>query len=313
MSADHRPAFDPLDPPKRAITVDVVVFTVIEGSLRAFLQPRAVAPDVPFPGLLALPGTFVGDDEELLETAQRVLRDKVGLEVDPDRLSRCGIHDRPDRDPRMRTISVAFTVFVAGTEHRRFIDGAMATGALHVVSDLIDDRIEGVSEPLAFDHLHILTEAREHARVLLEETDAALDLLPPVFTLTQLRGVYDAVWGTALDPGNFIKRVTRIEGFIEQLPAATDTAGVAEADGSRSPQSVPDPGWVVYENLPMSAPESAAEALAAIEFTIAPDPPSSLSKPLGRPPRRFRSAGETKLHPPLRRPGSYFSRSSSTR
>jgi len=300
MSADQSAPFDPLNPPKRAITADVVVFTVVDGNLWVVLQRRGNGADEPFPGRLSLPGAFVGDDEELLETAQRVLRDKVGLAVDARRLTRSGVHDLPDRDPRMRTISVAFVVLIAEHDHRTFIDSARNRGQLHQVSKLIDDdevsQIIEQKEALAFDHLDILTEALEHTRVLLEETDAALDLLPPVFTLTQLREIYDAVWDTELNPGNFIKRVTRVEGFIEQV----EPDGSSHTGFPSSPLES-DANWVVYESVPELNVESASGAIVR----------SSPSRRLGRPPRHFRSAGSAKLHPPLRRPGSYFSRPTS--
>ena len=300
MSVDESAPFDPRNPPKRAITADVVVFTVVDGNLWVVLQRRGYGADEPFPGLRSLPGAFVGDEEELLETAQRVLRDKVGLTVDARHLTRSGVHDLPDRDPRMRTISVAFVVLIAEHDHRTFLDTARNQGQLHQVSKLIepagDSPIIDQEEPMAFDHLDILTEAREHARVLLEETDAALDLLPPVFTLTQLREIYDAVWGATLNPGNFIKRVTRIEGFIEQV----QPDGNSEAGFPSSPlESAPE--WVVYESVPELTAESASAAILR----------SSPSRRPGRPPRHFTSAGSAKLHPPLRRPGSYFSRPTS--
>jgi len=300
VSADQSAPFDPLDPPKRAITADVVVFTVVDGSIWVILQRRGNGAGEPFPGQLSLPGTFVGDEEELLETARRVLRDKVGLTVDAGQLTRSGVHDLPDRDPRMRTISVAFVVFIAEHNHREFIARAKNQGQLYLVSNLIDAVEVSPSmdqrEPMAFDHLDILTEAREHARVLLEETDAALDLLPPVFTLTQLREIYDAVWDTELNPGNFIKRVTRIEGFIEQLPPGETTNA-----GFPSAPIESDAAWVVFESVPGPNFEPGSDSASQ----------TSLSRPLGRPPRHFRSAGSPKLHPPLRRPGSYFSRPTS--
>jgi hypothetical protein len=46
---------------------------------------------------------------------------------------------------------------------------------------------------------------------------------PPQFTITQLRRVYEAVWGTTLDPRNFHRKVTRTPGFLS--PAGAATAG----------------------------------------------------------------------------------------
>ncbi|CAB4324134.1 MAG: NUDIX domain-containing protein [Actinobacteria bacterium] len=297
MSDPSSGNFDPLNPPKRAVTVDVIVFTVADGALWAVLTRRGSDPDDPFPGRLCLPGSFVGDDEELLQTAQRVLHDKVGLSIDAERLSRSGVYDLPERDPRMRTISVAFTVLIAEHDHHEFIGLAKRRGDLHLVAQLLEDD----AEMLAFDHQRILIEAREHAGVLLEETNAALDLLPPVFTLAQLRGVYDAVWGTELDPGNFIKRVTRIEGFLEQLPLESDRPGEFA-----SAPTAPDAEWVEYRTdsylksfAPTELPEEQSfERLSVLRPTAS----------RGRPPRYFTAGGSRSLHPSLRRPGSYFSK-----
>jgi hypothetical protein len=52
----------------------------------------------------------------------------------------------------------------------------------------------------------------DHWRQLVEETTAASELLPRYFTITQLRAVYDAIWGDPQDPGNFHSWVMRSNG-----------------------------------------------------------------------------------------------------
>jgi 8-oxo-dGTP diphosphatase len=45
------------------------------------------------------------------------------------------------------------------------------------------------------------------------------------FTISELRGVYEAVWGTPLDPRNFHRKATKTDGFVVPLGATTTRDG----------------------------------------------------------------------------------------
>ncbi len=70
---------------------------------------------------------------------------------------------------------------------------------------------------LAFNHGQILADAIEWARDRLENTTIAASFCGPEFTISELRGVYDAVWGTKLDPGNFQRKVKQTNDFLVSL------------------------------------------------------------------------------------------------
>ena len=104
----------------------------------------------PFEGMWAIPGGFVDMDEPLDAAARRELREETGVEV--AELEQLHTFGDPGRDPRGRTISVAYLARVrTGDVNPAAADDAAAVGWHHL------DRLP----PLAFDHDHILAVARE--------------------------------------------------------------------------------------------------------------------------------------------------------
>jgi 8-oxo-dGTP diphosphatase len=73
-----------------------------------------------------------------------------------------------------------------------------------------------VGRPLAFDHGQILRDSLERARAKLESTPLAAAFCRSPFTITELRRVYEAVWGVQVDAPNFYRKVTKVEGFVEE-------------------------------------------------------------------------------------------------
>lgn len=91
--------------PPFAVTVDAVVLTMQAGELHALVVSRG---SEPFKGRWALPGGFVDPDEDLCPALVRELAEETSIDVEPRQLKQLGAYGRPDRDPRMRTVSVAY-------------------------------------------------------------------------------------------------------------------------------------------------------------------------------------------------------------
>ena len=83
---------------------------------------------------------------------------------------------------------------------------------------------------LAFDHHRILGDAVERARAKLEYSPLATAFCADEFTISELRGIYEAVWGVPLDPRNFHRKVTKTDGFV--VPTGETTT----RDGGRPAQ-----------------------------------------------------------------------------
>ncbi|MXY22931.1 MAG: NUDIX hydrolase [Acidobacteria bacterium] len=196
--------YDPRAYPPFAVTVDIAVFTIRDDALHVLLIERG---QEPFKGALALPGGFVKPDEDLDEAAARELAEETGLRDGSWHLEQLGSYGAPDRDPRMRVVTVAYWAICAGLPGLRA--GTDAALALLVPVE----EIEVGNARLAFDHERIVRDAVERTRSKLEYTALAAKFCPPEFTIAQLRRVYEAVWNTHLDPGNFQRNVQESGAF----------------------------------------------------------------------------------------------------
>ena len=190
------------DYPIFSVTVDAVALTVLGGELCALVVRRG---EPPHAGEWALPGGFVGQDEDLAAAAVRELGEETGVDVDD--LEQLATYGTPGRDPRGRTVTVAhLTVIPWAPQAQAGSDAAAAEW--RPVPELLD------SGALAFDHARILADGVERARSKLEYTNLATRFVAEVFTVSELRAVYDVIWGSELDPGNFHRKVVGTDGLV---------------------------------------------------------------------------------------------------
>lgn len=185
------------------VTVDIVVLTVRDGALQALLVRRG---GEPHRGRLALPGGFVQPDEGLESAASRELQEETGIDLEPLHLEQLGSYGQPDRDPRARTVSVAYLAVLPTSAEPTA--GTDASEAFWVsTADLAPG-------DLAFDHDTILADGIERTRSKLEYSPLATAFCDPEFTIADLRQVYEIIWGRELDASNFHRKVSGTEGFI---------------------------------------------------------------------------------------------------
>jgi len=196
-----------------AVTVDLVVLTVRDDALAVLVVKRGIAPHR---GRWALPGGFVLDGEDLVEAAVRELAEETGVATLAAHLEQLATYGAPRRDPRGRVVTVAHLALVPDLPSPAAGSDA-AEARWRAVAPLLGD-----ARSLAFDHHRILEDGLERARSKLEYTPLAAAFCREEFTVAELRHVYEVVWGTALDPRNFHRKVTSTPGFLQ--PTGSETA-----------------------------------------------------------------------------------------
>jgi len=129
--------------PRPSVTADCVVITR-EAEPKVLLIQRA---NDLFKGCWAFPGGFMEMDETIEQCAIRELKEETGLEVAG--VKQIGCYSKVDRDPRGRTLTIAYLVVVDNPKEVTGLDDA-AKAEWFQLSAL---------PKLAFDHDEILKDA----------------------------------------------------------------------------------------------------------------------------------------------------------
>jgi 8-oxo-dGTP diphosphatase len=210
------------------VTVDVVVFALLDGDLQIFLVRRRQPPQA---GSWTIPGGPIGQEEALDGAALRILRQETGLaDLYLEQLYTFG---QPDRHPDRRVIAVTYFAIVPADQ----VAAAVRWRDREAPSSPVDPTRQAAPAPpavpetgrpggdlgwwsvydlprLAFDHLQIVRYALTRLRYKLEYSAVGFELLPQEFTLTELQTAYEIVLGEALDKRNFRRKILRA-GIIE--------------------------------------------------------------------------------------------------
>jgi 8-oxo-dGTP diphosphatase len=179
-----------------AIAVDVVLFTIQDGTLKALLVRRR---QPPYRGAWALPGGLVGSDESVDAAALRELQEETNIgNIYLEQLYTFG---EPDRDPRGRIITVSYYALVNWQQFQLKARQRVTEADWFPVRRL---------PPLAFDHRRIVDLALERLRNKINYTTVAFQLLSRQFTLTELQSAYEIILGQRLDKRNFRRKMLQL-------------------------------------------------------------------------------------------------------
>jgi 8-oxo-dGTP diphosphatase len=190
------------------VGVDNAIFSVDPAQNR-LLVLLVMRESEPFLGQWSLPGTLVRHGESLEDAAYRILSEKI--QVQNLYLEQLYTFAGPGRDPRepsdaqpLRYLSVSYFALVRFEEAQ-----LMGTGVRGIAWYPLDE-----VPRLAFDHNRMVEYGHRRLRNKLEYSPIAFDVLPDVFTLSELYQLYATVLGENFsDYSNFRAKILKL-GFL---------------------------------------------------------------------------------------------------
>jgi len=178
------------------ISIDNVIFTIINDKLQVLLVSRPIDP---FKWSRTLPWGLVGDKETLEDSAYKKLWEKTS--VKDIYLEQLYTFSDIKRDPRWRVISTAYMAIIS-RENLTIKDS----------TNWRDSKFFPISSlpKLWFDHKKIIEYAIKRLKWKLEYTNVTQYILPEKFTFSQLQNVYEIVLDQKFDVRNFRKKINSL-------------------------------------------------------------------------------------------------------
>lgn len=182
--------------PRHYVAVDCVIFGYMDGDLKLLLYPRSFEPAK---GNWSLIGGFVQENESSDQAAARILKRTTGL--DQIYMEQVAAFSAPDREAAARVVSIAYYALIRLDQHDE-----------EIVHQYGADWFSLTTKPdLIFDHNNMVEKALSRLQQKAGYQLIGPELLPELFTLTQLRRLYEAIFQRTLDPGNFRKKVLSLD------------------------------------------------------------------------------------------------------
>ena len=187
--------------PKFYVGIDCIIFGFNEGELNLLLLKRNFQPAM---CNCSLKVVLVKQTESVEHADNSVIPELTGL--DNVYMEQVGSFGAIDRDPGERVISIAYYALVNINEYDR--DLVQQHNAFWVnINEL---------PPLVFDHSAMVEKARALMQQKTTTEPIGFNLLPQLFTLSQLQSLYEAIYGENIDKRNFRKRIAEKE-YIQKI------------------------------------------------------------------------------------------------
>ena len=182
------------------LSVDCIIFGFDNNKLKILVGRRQLDPGR---GEWSLYGGFVRNDESLDDAANRTLFELTGLRK--VYMRQVGAFGSVDRDPGERVVSVAYYALINVDDYHDKLR------MQHGVEWIEVDKMPAMYS----DHNEMVNRALKLMREKIKTRPISFQLLPPLFTLTQLQRLYEAVIGEDVDKRNFRKRIKEMD-YIEK-------------------------------------------------------------------------------------------------
>jgi 8-oxo-dGTP diphosphatase len=186
---------------RSAFSVDSVIFGFDESDLKVLLIYRGADP---YKGTWALPGDLVRLDEDLDESARRVLKELTGLSnVFMEQIHTFG---KVDRHPMGRVITVAYYSLVKISDFKINPSSWAKDAKWHSINKI---------PKLPFDHNEILEFAKTKLKEKVRHQPIGFELLPEKFSLTEIQHLYESVLEIEMDKRNFRKKLLAMDLLVD--------------------------------------------------------------------------------------------------
>ena len=193
---------------KILVSVDCIIFGFEHNKLKVLIGHRALDPGK---GEWSLYGGFVRNEESIDDAADRTLFELTGMRN--VYMRQVGAFGSVNRDPGERVVSIAYYALINVKDYDTKL--------------LKEHDVEWVdieSLPQMFsDHREMIAKARQKMQEKIRTEPISFQLLPSLFTLTQLQRLYEAVNGEEVDKRNFRKRIKEMD-FIEKTELIDKTS-----------------------------------------------------------------------------------------
>jgi ADP-ribose pyrophosphatase YjhB (NUDIX family) len=207
--------------------------------LSILLVKRNKEPDL---GKWCLPGGFIKEDETSEDASNRILKKETGLTN--VFMQQIGVNDDVDRDPRGRIISTTYMALIDRTllsdelnEDAAWFDVEIEESDKRIkvtlkhedevikysVTKKVVDELTNVysyrvnDKALCFDHDKIVVSSLMELRNKVNYTDIVFHLMPNLFTIGELKQVYELLLGKKLINSAFRRKIADKVEFTKEV------------------------------------------------------------------------------------------------